>query len=63
MGPGTIILLLIAFFVVFIIAKGVRKMSSSKRSLLEPGNQVRAFVIPTASLAIITQKCIRIFTY
>jgi DNA repair protein RecO len=37
------------------IAKGVRKMSSSKRSLLEPGNQVRAFVIPTASLGIITQ--------
>lgn len=37
------------------IAKGVRKMSSSKRSLLEPGNRVRAYVIPTNSLAIITQ--------
>lgn len=37
------------------IAKGVRKMSSTKRSMLEPGNQVRAFIIPTASLAIITQ--------
>lgn len=37
------------------IAKGVRKMTSSKRSLLEPGNQIRAFVIPTNSMAIITQ--------
>jgi regulator of protease activity HflC (stomatin/prohibitin superfamily) len=35
MGPGTIILLLIAFFVVFIIAKGVRIVQQSEAMIIE----------------------------
>jgi DNA repair protein RecO (recombination protein O) len=37
------------------IAKGVRKMSSSQRAFLEPGNQVTVHVRKTNSLPIITQ--------
>jgi DNA repair protein RecO (recombination protein O) len=38
-----------------VVAKGVRKMSSSKRASLEPGNIIRAFCIQTKSLPILTQ--------
>lgn len=38
-----------------VVAKGVRKMSSSKRAYLEPGNIIKAFCIETKSLPILTQ--------
>lgn len=37
------------------IAKGVRKLTSSKRSFLEPGNIVQAFLIKTKSMPLMTQ--------
>lgn len=37
------------------IAKGVRKMTSSKRGVLEPGHQVKIMLLPTASWSILTQ--------
>jgi DNA repair protein RecO (recombination protein O) len=37
------------------IAKGVRKMSSSQRAYLEPGNHISIFVVQTSSLPILTQ--------
>lgn len=37
------------------IAKGVRKLTSSKKSLLEPGNLIQAFLIKTKSLPLLTQ--------
>lgn len=38
-----------------VVAKGVRKMKSSKRAFLEPGNIVNAFCIQTKSLPLLTQ--------
>ncbi len=38
-----------------VVAKGVRKMSSSKRAYLEPGNIIKAFCIETKSLPLLTQ--------
>lgn len=37
------------------VAKGVRKITSSKRALLEPGNVVKAFFITTKSMPLLTQ--------
>ena len=37
------------------VAKGVRKLSSSKRAFLEPGNLVKAYFIKTKSLPLLTQ--------
>lgn len=37
------------------VAKGVRKIKSSKRAFLEPGNYVEAYLIKTKSLPILTQ--------
>jgi DNA repair protein RecO (recombination protein O) len=37
------------------IAKGVRKLSSSKRAFLEPGNYVKAHFIQTKSMPLLTQ--------
>ncbi len=37
------------------VAKGVRKISSSKRAFLEPGNLVRAYFVKTKSLPLLTQ--------
>jgi DNA repair protein RecO (recombination protein O) len=37
------------------VAKGVRKMSSSQRASLEPGNHISAFFIETQSWPILTQ--------
>ena len=37
------------------VAKGVRKMKSSKRASLEPGNLVNAYFIKTKSLPLLTQ--------
>jgi len=37
------------------VAKGVRKISSSKRAFLEPGNLVKAYFIKTKSLPLLTQ--------
>ncbi len=37
------------------IAKGARKLTSSKRGILEPGHRVRILLIPTASMALLTQ--------
>jgi DNA repair protein RecO (recombination protein O) len=45
------------------VAKGVRKMSSSQRASLEPGNHISAFFIETSSLPLLTQtKLIHEFT-
>ena len=38
-----------------VVAKGARKMSSSKRAFLEPGNIIKAFCIETKSLPLLTQ--------
>lgn len=38
-----------------VVAKGSRKMTSSKRGYLEPGNVIDAYLIPTKSLPILTQ--------
>lgn len=37
------------------VAKGIRKLSSSKRAFLEPGNLVQAYFIKTKSLPLLTQ--------
>lgn len=37
------------------VAKGVRKINSSKRASLEPGNIIKAFFIRTKSLPLLTQ--------
>jgi len=37
------------------VAKGARKMSSSKLGALEPGNLVKVFLIPTKGMPILTQ--------
>lgn len=37
------------------VAKGVRKMTSSKKASLEPGNIITAFCIETRSMPILTQ--------
>jgi DNA repair protein RecO len=37
------------------VAKGVRKISSSKRAFLEPGNLVKAYFVKTKSLPLLTQ--------
>jgi recombinational DNA repair protein (RecF pathway) len=37
------------------VAKGVRKISSSKRAFLEPGNHVRCLLINTNSMPLLTQ--------
>lgn len=37
------------------VAKGVRKISSTKRAFLEPGNIVTAFLVSTKSLPLLTQ--------
>lgn len=37
------------------VAKGVRKMQSSQRAALEPGNHIRSLLIETKSLPILTQ--------
>ena len=37
------------------VAKGVRKLSSSKRAFLEPGNLVTAYFVKTKSLPLLTQ--------
>src|SRR5260221_9699234 len=37
------------------VAKGVRKMSSSQRAFLEPGNHISSLLIETKSLPILTQ--------
>ncbi len=37
------------------IAKGARKLTSSKRGILEPGNRVKVMLIPTSSMALLTQ--------
>ncbi len=38
-----------------VVAKGVRKMASTKRAYLEPGNIIQAFLINTKSLPLLTQ--------
>src|SRR5258708_2694208 len=38
------------------VAKGVRKMSSSQRAFLEPGNHISSLLIETRSLPILTQS-------
>jgi len=38
-----------------VVAKGVRQLKSSKRAYLEPGNLIKCSLIPTKSLAILTQ--------
>ena len=37
------------------VAKGVRKIKSSKRAFLEPGNVIDAFLVKTKSLTLLTQ--------
>ena len=39
-----------------VVAKGVRKLHSSNRAVLEPGNIVKAFCINTKSLPLLTQS-------
>ena len=38
-----------------VVAKGARKLNSSKRAVLEPGNLVKAFCVITSSLPLLTQ--------
>lgn len=38
-----------------VVAKGVRKMKSSKRAYLEPGNIIKAFCVETKALPLLTQ--------
>ncbi len=40
------------------VAKGVRKLNSSKGAVLEPGNFVKAFCIQTNSLPLLTQAAL-----
>lgn len=44
-----------SFGSIAVIAKGARKMKSSKRSALEPGNIIRAHLIETKGMPILTQ--------
>ncbi len=37
------------------VAKGVRKLSSSKKSYMEPGNHIKMLLVRTGSMPIITQ--------
>jgi DNA repair protein RecO len=37
------------------VAKGARKLTSTKRGALEPGNVVKVLLLPTNSLALLTQ--------
>lgn len=37
------------------VAKGVRQLTSSKRAYLEPGNHIKAFLVATKSLPLLTQ--------
>jgi DNA repair protein RecO (recombination protein O) len=37
------------------VAKGIRKVGSSKAAFLEPGNHIQAFLVETKSLPILTQ--------
>lgn len=39
-----------------VVAKGVRKLKSSNRAFLEPGNIVKAFCVQTKGLPILTQS-------
>ena len=41
------------------IAKSSRKLSSSQRSALEPGSQIRAYLVETHSMPILTQAMLR----
>lgn len=43
---------------IIVIAKGVRKMSSSKRAALEPGNLVKTLLIKTKSWPLLTQATV-----
>jgi len=46
------------------VAKGVRKLTSSQRAFLEPGNLVNIFTVETSSLPILTQtKLINDFSH
>ncbi len=46
------------------VAKGVRKMSSSQRAFLEPGNYISSLIIETKSLPILAQtRLINDFSY
>lgn len=38
-----------------VVAKGVRKMTSSKKAVVEPGNIITAFCIETKSMPLLTQ--------
>lgn len=38
-----------------VVAKGVRKLTSSKRAYLEPGNHINAYCIATSSMPLLTQ--------
>lgn len=38
-----------------VVAKGVRKLTSSKRAFLEPGNHINAYCIVTNSMPLLTQ--------
>ncbi len=38
-----------------VVAKGVRKVSSSNRALLEPGNYIQAYLIKTKTMPLLTQ--------
>lgn len=40
---------------VTVIAKGARKLTSSKLGLLEPGNLIKGFFIPTKTMSLLTQ--------
>jgi len=43
-----------------VVAKGVRKLGSSNRANLEPGNLIQAFMIETKGLPILTQTRLQI---
>lgn len=38
-----------------VVAKGVRKLTSSKRAFLEPGNHINAYCIATSNMPLLTQ--------
>ncbi len=40
---------------IMVVAKGIRKLNSSKGAYLEPGNFVKAFLINTKSMPLLTQ--------
>ncbi len=41
------------------VAKGSRKLTSSQRSALEPGSQIRAYLVETNSMPILTQAILK----